>query len=44
MIFAEGYSIPLQQASGTYAVRENLANYGAFGLASPDYTKVGFLK
>ncbi|MFD0362116.1 ABC transporter family substrate-binding protein [Nocardia sp. GCM10030253] len=44
MIWAEGYSIPLQQASGTYAVRENLANYGAFGLASPDYTKVGFLK
>jgi peptide/nickel transport system substrate-binding protein len=44
MIFAEGYSIPLQQASGTYAVRDNLANYGAFGLASPDYTKVGFLK
>ncbi|MCA2209964.1 ABC transporter family substrate-binding protein [Nocardia rosealba] len=44
LIFASGYSIPLQQASGTYAVRENLANYGAFGLASPDYTKVGFLK
>ncbi|MEU0502009.1 ABC transporter family substrate-binding protein [Nocardia sp. NPDC005998] len=44
MIFAEGYSVPLHQASGTYAVRDNLANYGAFGLASPDYTKVGFLK
>ncbi|MFC6011755.1 ABC transporter family substrate-binding protein [Nocardia lasii] len=44
MIFAEGYSIPLQQASGTYAVRAELANYGAFGLASADYTKVGFLK
>ncbi|MEV0029235.1 ABC transporter family substrate-binding protein [Nocardia sp. NPDC050793] len=44
MIFAEGYSIPLNQASGTYAVRDNLANYGAFGLATPDYTKVGFLK
>ncbi|WP_433758067.1 ABC transporter family substrate-binding protein [Nocardia sp. CA-135398] len=44
MIFAEGYSVPLQQASGTYAVRDNLANYGAFGLATPDYTKVGFLK
>ncbi|MCP2291245.1 ABC transporter family substrate-binding protein [Nocardia amikacinitolerans] len=44
MIFAEGYSIPLHQASGTYAVRDNLANYGAFGLATPDYTKVGFLK
>ncbi|MFI2475430.1 ABC transporter family substrate-binding protein [Nocardia xishanensis] len=44
MIFAEGYSIPLNQASGTYAARDNLANYGAFGLATPDYTKVGFLK
>ncbi|MGY0502549.1 ABC transporter family substrate-binding protein [Nocardia sp. FBN12] len=44
MIFAEGYSIPLQQASGTYAARADLANYGAFGLASADYTKVGFLK
>ncbi|WP_336084739.1 ABC transporter family substrate-binding protein [Nocardia sp. SSK8] len=44
MIFAEGYSLPLYQASGTYAARENLANYGAFGLASADYTKVGFLK
>ncbi|MEV6557076.1 ABC transporter family substrate-binding protein [Nocardia sp. NPDC051756] len=44
MIWEEGYSVPLHQASGTYAVRDNLANYGAFGLASPDYTKVGFLK
>ncbi|MFE9787560.1 ABC transporter family substrate-binding protein [Nocardia salmonicida] len=44
MIFAEGYSIPLHQASGTYAARANLANYGAFGLATADYTKVGFLK
>ncbi|WP_405159613.1 ABC transporter family substrate-binding protein [Nocardia sp. NBC_01499] len=44
MIWEEGYSIPLYQASGTYAVRDNLANWGAFGLASPDYTKVGFLK
>ncbi|MET7769180.1 ABC transporter family substrate-binding protein [Nocardia sp. NPDC005366] len=44
MIWAEGYSIPLYQASGTYAVRADLANWGAFGLASPDYTEVGFLK
>ncbi|MBF6465492.1 ABC transporter family substrate-binding protein [Nocardia beijingensis] len=44
MIFEEGYSIPLHQAAGTYAVRTDLANYGAFGLASRDYTKVGFLK
>ncbi|NKY85564.1 ABC transporter family substrate-binding protein [Nocardia veterana] len=44
MIWQEGYSLPLNQASGTYAVRDNLANIGAFGLASPDWTKVGFLK
>ncbi|WP_067532404.1 ABC transporter family substrate-binding protein [Nocardia crassostreae] len=44
MIFEEIYSLPLQQASGTYAARINLANWGAFGLSSPDYTKVGFLK
>jgi peptide/nickel transport system substrate-binding protein len=44
MIFEEGYSIPLHQAAGTYAARTDLANYGAFGLASRDYTKVGFLK
>ncbi|MEU2012981.1 ABC transporter substrate-binding protein, partial [Nocardia sp. NPDC019302] len=44
MIFEEGYSIPLNQAAGTYAARTDLANYGAFGLASRDYTKVGFLK
>ncbi|MFI6219160.1 ABC transporter family substrate-binding protein [Nocardia salmonicida] len=44
MIFEKGYSIPLQQASGTYAVRAELANYGAFGLATADYTKVGFVK
>ncbi|MFF0541554.1 ABC transporter family substrate-binding protein [Nocardia thailandica] len=44
MIWEEGYSVPLHQASGTYAVRADLANFGAFGLASIDYTKVGFLK
>ncbi|MEU2039363.1 ABC transporter family substrate-binding protein [Nocardia niwae] len=44
MIFEEGYSVPLHQAAGTYAARTDLANYGAFGLASRDYTKVGFLK
>ncbi|MQY22377.1 ABC transporter family substrate-binding protein [Nocardia macrotermitis] len=44
LIWQEGYSLPLQQASGTYATRANLANIGAFGLASADWTKVGFLK
>ncbi|MBF6238032.1 ABC transporter family substrate-binding protein [Nocardia otitidiscaviarum] len=44
MIFEEAHSLPLNQASGNHAVRNNLANWGAFGMASPDYTKVGFLK
>ncbi|WP_067574389.1 ABC transporter family substrate-binding protein [Nocardia acidivorans] len=44
MIFNEVHSLPLNQASGTHAVRTDLANWGAFGMATPDYTKVGFLK
>ncbi|WP_433592391.1 ABC transporter family substrate-binding protein [Nocardia sp. CA-145437] len=43
-IFAEGHSLPLMQSAGNVAVRGNLANYGAAGLASLDYTKIGFLK
>ncbi|MET8876278.1 ABC transporter family substrate-binding protein [Nocardia sp. NPDC004604] len=44
MIFDEGFSLPITQSPGTIAVREGLANYGAFGLASPDYTTIGFVK
>ncbi|WP_327143062.1 ABC transporter family substrate-binding protein [Nocardia sp. NBC_01327] len=44
MIWTEVHSVMLNQASGTHAVRIDLANWGAFGLATPDYTKVGFLK
>ncbi|WP_433563982.1 ABC transporter family substrate-binding protein [Nocardia sp. CA-151230] len=43
-VFAEGHSMPLLQSPGNVAVRANLANYGAAGLASLDYTKIGFLK
>ncbi|MEU0544793.1 ABC transporter family substrate-binding protein [Nocardia sp. NPDC005978] len=43
-VFAEGHSIPLVQSAGNVAVRANLANYGAAGLATYDYTKIGFLK
>ncbi|MFI6167864.1 ABC transporter family substrate-binding protein [Nocardia sp. NPDC051052] len=43
-VFEEGHSLPLMQSTGNVAVRDNLANYGAAGLASLDYTKVGFLK
>lgn len=44
MIFEEVHSLPIVQSPGTVAQRSNVANYGAFGLATPDYTKVGFLK
>ncbi|WP_280267755.1 ABC transporter family substrate-binding protein [Nocardia wallacei] len=43
-VFEEGHSIPLLQTPGIVAVRANLANYGARGLATYDWTKVGFLK
>ncbi|MBF6473925.1 MULTISPECIES: ABC transporter family substrate-binding protein [Nocardia] len=43
-VFEEGHSLPLMQSTGNVAVRADLANYGAPGLASYDYTKIGFLK
>ncbi|MBF6214244.1 ABC transporter family substrate-binding protein [Nocardia puris] len=43
MIFELGHSLPITQSAGTVATRDKLANYGAFGLASVDPTKVGFL-
>ncbi|NKY47181.1 ABC transporter family substrate-binding protein [Nocardia cerradoensis] len=43
-IFAEGHSLPLLQSPGIVAARSNLANYGARGLATLDWTKVGYLK
>ncbi|MFD4352991.1 ABC transporter family substrate-binding protein [Nocardia sp. NPDC058518] len=44
MVFEEGHSLPLMQSAGNLGVRDNLANFGAAGLASYDYTKIGFLK
>ncbi|WP_446223815.1 ABC transporter family substrate-binding protein [Nocardia sp. IBHARD005] len=44
MIFEEGFSLPIVQSAGAVATRDGLANYGAEGLASYDYTKVGFVK
>ncbi len=43
-VFEEGHSLPLVQSVGNYGVRSELANYGAPGLASYDYTTIGFLK
>jgi len=44
LIWAEGFSLPLTQSPGNVAVRSTLANFGAFGLADADYTKIGFTK
>ncbi|MEV6096290.1 ABC transporter family substrate-binding protein [Nocardia sp. NPDC051981] len=43
-IFEEGHSLPLMQDEGNYGVRSELANFGSAGLASYDYTAIGFLK
>ncbi|WP_327143063.1 ABC transporter family substrate-binding protein [Nocardia sp. NBC_01327] len=43
-VFEEGHSLPLLQNEGNYGVRSELANYGSPGLASYDYTSIGFLK
>jgi peptide/nickel transport system substrate-binding protein len=44
MLFDEVFSLPLTQSAGNVAVRSNLANFGAFGLADVDYTTIGFMK
>jgi peptide/nickel transport system substrate-binding protein len=44
MIWQEGFSLPLTQAPGNVAVRSNLANFGAAGLADYNYSAIGFMK
>jgi peptide/nickel transport system substrate-binding protein len=44
MIWQEGFSLPLTQAPGNVAVRNNLANFGAAGLADYNYSAIGFMK
>jgi peptide/nickel transport system substrate-binding protein len=44
MLFEEVFSLPLTQSTGNIAVRSNLANFGAFGLADADYPNIGFMK
>lgn len=44
MIWQEGFSLPLFQSSGDIAVRNDLANYGAFGLADVVYSAIGFTR
>ncbi|MBL1073335.1 ABC transporter family substrate-binding protein [Nocardia sp. 2] len=43
-VFEEGHSLPLVQDMGVFGVRNEVANYGAPGLASYDYTLIGFQK
>ncbi|SUA74927.1 Probable monoacyl phosphatidylinositol tetramannoside-binding protein LpqW precursor [Nocardia otitidiscaviarum] len=43
-VFEEGHSLPLVQDTGIFGMRPEIANFGAPGLASYDYTKIGFLK
>ena len=43
-VWAEGQWLPLVQSPGNMAVRSDLANYGPAGLASLDYTKIGFVR
>ncbi|MEV5647879.1 ABC transporter family substrate-binding protein [Nocardia sp. NPDC052254] len=42
-VFEEGFSLTLTQDPGNFGVRSTVANYGAPGLATYDYTKVGFV-
>jgi peptide/nickel transport system substrate-binding protein len=44
MIWREGFNLPLFQSPGDIAVRKDLANFGAPGLADVDYTAIGFMR
>ena len=44
MIWQEGFNLPLFQSPGDVAVRSNLANFGAAGLADLDYMAIGFVR
>ncbi|HSS23652.1 MAG TPA: ABC transporter family substrate-binding protein, partial [Mycobacterium sp.] len=44
MIWQEGFNLPLFQSPGDIAVRSDLANYGAPGLADVDYMAIGFTR
>ncbi|MEU1997044.1 ABC transporter family substrate-binding protein [Nocardia gamkensis] len=43
-VFEEGHSLPLTQSDGSFGARADLANIGSPGLASYDYTEIGFVK
>ncbi|RJQ80711.1 ABC transporter family substrate-binding protein [Pseudonocardiaceae bacterium YIM PH 21723] len=43
-VFALAHSVPLYQRPNAIAEKSTVANFGAFGIASIDYTKIGFSK
>ncbi|MBX9389681.1 peptide/nickel transport system substrate-binding protein [Streptomonospora nanhaiensis] len=44
MLWEESMAVPLFQRPGIYAVNPNVANWGANGLASIEYTDIGFVE
>lgn len=43
-VWQEGHSLTLFQRPSTYAVKKNLANFGAPAFGDTDFSKVGFLR
>ncbi|CAM3727623.1 ABC transporter family substrate-binding protein [Nocardiopsis rhodophaea] len=44
MLWEQSMAVPLFQRPGTYAVKEDIANWGANGLGSIHYEDIGFVK
>lgn len=44
LVWTEVHHLPLYPSTGAYAVRDDLANWGAKGLGDWDYIKVGFTR
>lgn len=44
VLFEEVHSLPLGLSPGVVAVRDTVANYGAFGMSDIDYTAIGFTR
>lgn len=44
LLWEEGMAVPLFQRPGHKVVNNQIANWGAYGLASPDYEDIGYVK
>ncbi|MGD7788450.1 ABC transporter family substrate-binding protein [Propionibacteriaceae bacterium Y1700] len=44
ILWEQVHTLPLYQRPQNTGVKKNLANFGSFGMASRDWTKVGYLK